>query len=123
MSDKNTLRQKALKLRSAAHAGDDGMAARLVAAQVIMLPELDQLKNIACYYPIRDELDALVTIKALHAARFEISLPRIISGTEPLEFRKWDMRTALESGPFGTKEPTGDIVIPEVISAHSTAPN
>ncbi len=117
MSDKKTLRKKALRLRSEANADDNGMAARLVAAQVIMLAELDQLKNIACYYPIRDELNTLLTIKALHAARFEISLPKINGKVEPLEFRKWDMRSELTDGPFGTKEPVGEVTEPEVILA------
>lgn len=117
MSDKKSLREKAFQLRQEAFANDDGMAARHVASQVIMLEELDQYKNIACYYPIREELDALVIIKALHAARFKVSLPKIVMKDMPLEFRTWDLKEELVDGPFGTKEPTGDKIVPEVILA------
>lgn len=117
MSIKEKLRIKAAALRKDAHKNDDGMAARLIAAQVIMLPELDKYKNVAGYYTIRDELDALVIMKALHAARFKLSLPKIIGKDMPLEFRSWDMGLELVNGPFGTKEPIGDLEIPEVILA------
>lgn len=117
MSDKKTLRKKALSLRKVAHADNGPMAARQVAAQIIMLPELDQIKNIACYFPIKNELDSVILLKALHAARFELSLPKIVGKDQPLEFRVWDMMSELVEGPFGTKEPTGGITVPGVILA------
>ncbi len=115
MSEKKKLREEAFKKRKEANFADDGMAARLVASKVIMLPELDHLKSVAGYYTIKDELDCLVTMKALHAARFELSLPAIISNEKPLEFRSWNMRDALKDGPFGTKESTGKEITPEVL--------
>ncbi len=115
MSEKEKLREIARKNRQEADAADDGMAARRVAAQVIMLPELDHLKSVAGYYSIKDELDCIVTLKALHAARFELSLPTIVSSDAPLEFRSWDLKSALSDGPFGTKEASGDTVTPNVV--------
>ncbi len=117
MSSKENLRIKAAALRKEAHKKDDGMAARLVAAQVIMLPELNKYKHIAGYYTIRDELDARIVMKALHAARFKLLLPKIIGKDLPLEFRSWDMSSDLVNGPFGTRETNGDMEIPEVILA------
>lgn len=115
MTDKNTVRESAKKRRQDLHVNDDGMAARLIAAKIIMLEELDEVKTVAGYVPIHDELDLMVTLKALHAARFPIALPSIVDDEKPLEFRTWDMRTDLKSGPFGTKESTEDVVAPEVI--------
>ena len=115
MSEKDKSRSNALGLRKEANSNDDGMAARRVASQVIMLPELDQFKSVAGYYTIKDELDCIVTLKALHAARFKLSLPAIVSQDEPLEFRIWDMRSELKPGPFGTREATGETTMPEVL--------
>ncbi|MDG1438909.1 MAG: 5-formyltetrahydrofolate cyclo-ligase [Emcibacteraceae bacterium] len=115
MSNKNTIRNSAKEVRDLIHASDDGMAARNIAAKIVMLEELDEVKTVAGYYPIKDELDLLVTLKVLHAARFPLALPSIIEKNRPLEFRAWDMRTQLVDGPFGTKESIEDQVVPEVI--------
>ena len=115
MADKNTLREKALKTRDAVFSADDGVAARNVAAQLIMLPELDEVKIISGYYPINSELDCLVILKVLHAARFPIVLPTIVADGEPLQFRRWDMRAELVDGPFGTKQSRDEVVVPEII--------
>ena len=115
MSDKKSQREKSLKLREQAHNRDDGMAARKIAAQVIMLPELDEVQNISGYSPINSEVDCMMILKALHAAQFPICLPSIAASDEPLEFREWDMRTDLKEGPFNTKQSTGQIVTPAVL--------
>ncbi|MBL4604045.1 MAG: 5-formyltetrahydrofolate cyclo-ligase [Emcibacteraceae bacterium] len=115
MLDKKTQRAKSLKLRDDIFKSGNGMAARKIAAQVIMLPELDEVKLISGYFPIKSELDCRVILRSLHAARFPLCLPKIINDNEPLEFRAWDMRTELEDGPFGTKEPNGEIVMPEIL--------
>lgn len=115
MSDKKSQREKSLKFRDQSHRQDDGMAARRVASQVIMLPELDEIRMISGYLPINSELDCLVTLKALHVARFPFSLPTITPLGNPLEFKSWDMKEELEDGPFGTKQSGGEIVTPEVL--------
>lgn len=116
MSDKKKVREQAKENRTKIHnKDDDGMAARRVAAKVIMLEELDTVKTVAVYYPINDELDARVVLKALHAARFPIALPTIVGKGKPLEFRNWDMKTCLIDGPFNTKESSENIVTPEVL--------
>lgn len=115
MSDKKLLRQSALATRSKTHLSDNGMAARKIAAQVIMLPELDEVRNIAGYMPIESELDCFTILKTLHAAQFLLCLPTIIAPEAPLEFRSWDMRTILNDGPFGTKQSSEQEVVPEVL--------
>lgn len=115
MSDKNSLRARAVTIRDECQLADDGMAARLIASKIIMLPELDGVKSVSGFYPINNELDCLMILKVLHAARFPISLPTITGPNSPLEFHEWDMRAELEEGPFKTKQSVGDIVTPEVL--------
>ncbi|MDG1858813.1 MAG: 5-formyltetrahydrofolate cyclo-ligase, partial [Emcibacteraceae bacterium] len=115
MSDKNTIRNSAKTIRDQLYANDDGMAARNIAAKIVMLEELDDVKTVAGYYPIKNELDLMVTLKVLHAARFPLALPTIIEKDHPLEFKSWDMRSELVAGPFNTKESSEDNVVPEVI--------
>ncbi|MCC3862177.1 5-formyltetrahydrofolate cyclo-ligase [Pseudemcibacter aquimaris] len=115
MIDKADLRKNAKIKRKEARDNDGGMAARLIASKIIMMEELDEVKTVAGYVPIQDELDLMVTLKALHTARFPIALPGIVGDDKPLEFRSWDMRSELKDGPFGTKESAEDVVTPEVI--------
>jgi 5-formyltetrahydrofolate cyclo-ligase len=115
MFEKERARERAKETRANIHKNDDGMAARKVAAKIIMLEELDTLKTVSAYCPINDELDALVTLKALHAARFPIALPAITDKDQPLEFRNWDMRTDLFDGPFNTKVSSEETVVPDVL--------
>lgn len=115
MSEKNKIREKAKEMRAEIFRKDNGMAARKIAAKIIMLEELDTIKTVSGYYPIKDELDALICLKVLHAARFPIALPSIIGNDKPLEFHSWDMKTELVEGPFNTKESSEHIVIPDVL--------
>jgi 5-formyltetrahydrofolate cyclo-ligase len=121
MSVKNNLREQAHKIRDQLASNDNGMAARKIASQFIMLPELDgdlaDVKTVAGYYPIKTELDALVILKVLHASFYPIALPSINEKEGPLEFHNWDMRSELEDGPFGTKQLTQKIVVPDIIIA------
>ncbi len=118
MSDKNSLRKTALKKREEFFNNDE-MAARLVAAKVIMLPELDdpldKVKLIAGYYPLKSELDGLIILKALHAAYFPIALPFIQEKDQPLLFRSWDLKSPLSDGPFATKQSDQEQVIPQIV--------
>ena len=115
MSEKNKIRKKAKEVRAEIFRNDNGMAARKVAAKIIMLEELDTIKTVSGYYPIIDELDAVICLKVLHAARFPIALPSIIASNQPLEFHSWDMKTDLIDGPFYTKESSEQIIIPDVL--------
>ncbi|MCP5381292.1 MAG: 5-formyltetrahydrofolate cyclo-ligase [Kordiimonadaceae bacterium] len=115
MTDKKSLREASLIRRSEACAKDNGMAARMIASKVIMLPELDEIRTISGFIPINDEIDCLIVLKVLHAARFPLCLPTIRAKNEPLEFNSWELRTPLDDGPFGTKQSTGAIVSPEVL--------
>lgn len=117
MSDKKDLREKLFKNREILFKKDDGMAARYVASQIIMLPELDTFKIISGYYTMKGELDCLVILKALNAAFYKIALPSLVKKDHPLDFHEWDLKTDLIKGPFGTKEveEKEKSIIPEVL--------
>ncbi|HPF46202.1 MAG: 5-formyltetrahydrofolate cyclo-ligase [Alphaproteobacteria bacterium] len=115
MFDKNSLRKASIIRRSEARAKDNGMAARMIASKVIMLPELDVIRTISGFIPINDEIDCLTVLKVLHAARFPLCLPTIRGKNEPLEFNFWDLYAPLDNGPFGTKQSTGVYVSPDVL--------
>ena len=119
MSVKNTLRQNATQKRDQLSINDDGMAARMIASQIIMLPELDGdlsvVKTVAGYYPMKSEIDALIILKVLHAAFYPVALPTITSKDSPLEFHGWDLKSSLIDGPFGTKQSSEQVVVPEII--------
>jgi len=117
MMNKNTLRALLLKRRTEAFAKDDGMAARLIGAQLILLPELDGVKIISGYYPMECELDCLIIMKMLHAGFFQITLPVMKGKGHPLQFRQWDLKEELQSGEFGTKMPNeaAKILTPELL--------
>ena len=114
--NKNILREELLRRRAEIENNDE-MAARLVGANLIMLPELDDKKSIAGYYPMGNELDCLTILKMLHAGFYEISLPTIVAKHQALQFREWDLVNNLTKASFGTSEPDGSasIVLPEVL--------
>lgn len=117
MTEKKSLREKLFKKREILFKEDNGMAARLVASQVIMLPELDNLRVISGYYTMKGELDCLVILKALHAAFYKIALPAIVAKDHPLSFYEWDFKADLIKGPFGTKEVVQkeEVITPEIL--------
>ncbi|WP_321394193.1 5-formyltetrahydrofolate cyclo-ligase [Emcibacter sp.] len=81
------------------------MAARQVASQLILLPELEEADIVAGYHTLGSELDCLTVLKALHAAHFRIALPVIVARDHALKFREWDMVHPLEDGGHGTRQP------------------
>jgi 5-formyltetrahydrofolate cyclo-ligase len=65
---------------------------------------LDVQRAAAGYQPIRDELDPLPLLRALHETGYAIALPRTEEGFT-LSFREWQPGCALERGKFGLSEP------------------
>ncbi len=61
---------------------------------------------LAAYFPVRSEFDCLPLIRRLADDHWELALP-VISGSEPLQFRRWTPGDPMCVGPFGILEPTG----------------
>lgn len=126
---KSALRQEMKAIRENLHAGDDGMVARLIASQVLMLPEIagevqrgikarsNEPHIVAGFMPIQTEVDCLFILKALNAIQCRCALPIIVAKNQHLAFKEWDMEEALQDGTFGTREPSPDLlyVMPDII--------
>jgi len=128
------LKKAALRLemkarRKKLHEPDDDGPARLVAANLLMLPEIagDVQRGIkarqgaphmaAAYTPIQTEIDGIFMLKALNAIQCRCALPVILAQDQPLIFKEWDLEEPLIDGPYGTHEPAsvGPDVMPDII--------
>ena len=126
---KTALRQEMKTIRENLHGQDNGMAARLIASQLLMLPEIagevqrgikarsNEPHIVAGFYPIQTEVDCLFILKALNAIQCRCALPIIASKNQHLAFKEWDMVEELKDGTFGTREPSSELlyVMPDII--------
>ncbi len=126
---KSALRKEMKAIRKNLHAQDDGMTARLIASQILMLPEIagevqrgirassNEPHIVAGFMPIQSEIDCLYVLKALNAIQCRCALPVIVNKDQHLAFKEWDMVEELKDGTFGTKEPNSDLiyVMPDII--------
>jgi 5-formyltetrahydrofolate cyclo-ligase len=112
---KTHLRAEAAALRRQVSQSSGVFAAQALSRRG--LPLIRALPNaviVGGYYPVRDELDPLPLLHALHDEGFLIGLPAIHPGPA-LAFRRWIPGTPLKRGQFGLSEPGGEY--PEVIPA------
>jgi 5-formyltetrahydrofolate cyclo-ligase len=113
---KKSLRAEAAALRQRVSQSKGVFAARALTS--LGLPLISALPNapiIGGYYPIRDELNPLPLLHALHDGGSAIALPAIHPGPG-LIFRRWDPGTPLKRGEFGVFEPAASPgVIPAIV--------
>lgn len=57
------------------------------------------------YWPIGDEANAMILLRALGGRGFEMALPVVLARGQPLSFRRWQVGDSMDSGPFGISEP------------------
>ena len=107
---------KARRTAAAAEAPDagEGLCQALLAA--VTFP-----KDVAvsAYWPMRDEIDPLPAMRALHARGHPVALPVMTGKDRPLIFRAWHPDQELVDGGFGTKMPPADApeVQPQILLA------
>jgi 5-formyltetrahydrofolate cyclo-ligase len=112
---KTRLRAEAAALRELASRSKGVIAAQALSSSGLQLIRaLPNSQIIGGYYPIRDELDPLPLLQALHDEGSLIGLPAIHPG-RALTFREWRPGTPLKQGQFGLSEPACDQ--PEVVPA------
>lgn len=126
---KSALRDDMKAVRKKLHGQDDGTVARLIAAKILMLPEVagtvlygirasrNEPHIVAGFSPIQTEIDSLFILKALSAIQCRCALPVMTGKDSPLAFREWDLDSDLKDGPFGTREPAAEwpCVMPDII--------
>ena len=71
---------------------------------ILKMIKINNLKNIACYYPSNYELSTLKLFKLLNSEkRISILLPCISNGS--MKFVKWNLQEPLKVNKFGFLEP------------------
>jgi 5-formyltetrahydrofolate cyclo-ligase len=104
--EKRALRAAAQAAREvAARAADDRARA---AATARLLAALAGARAVSGYLPIRDEIDPLPALAALHAAGVAVCMPVVAGRGLPLTFRLWSPGCALAEGPFRVMIPAED---------------
>jgi len=64
--------------------------------------------TILAYMPLKDEVDVSPVIQKALSQGKKVFIPRIISGTNKMEFYRYDNETQTEAGSFGITEPAAD---------------
>jgi len=69
------------------------------------------------YWPVKDELDTRILMKALYEEKVPCALPIMQGRNLPLNFRRWKPGDILQEASFGVSEPTSDkpILVPNII--------
>ena len=106
---RDLLRQQALRRRRelAARAGE-AAAEEITRHGLTFITSLLGIQAppvIAGYWPVRDEVNVLPLLEALHARGLKLALPVVEERDAPLTFRHWQPGMALEKGAFGIPVP------------------
>ncbi len=108
-AEKARLRREAEIRRAAAHAEAPDAGDALVAEAAI----LPAAPIVSAYVAMRSEIDPMPLAFHLAAGGARLALPAIAA--KRMEFRLWAPGEPLRPGPFGTREPEGDVVVPGLL--------
>lgn len=113
---KKDLRKRALEQRAEAASASHGAAERLRDHLLAIVP-WPRNGTVSGYWPMRDEIDPLPALTALHERGHTIGLPVMPGKDQPLIFRQWTPSSALVDGGYGTRVPPEDAprVVPRVL--------
>jgi 5-formyltetrahydrofolate cyclo-ligase len=117
---KNDMRQRSLARRSALTPELARRAAQDATNHLLdFITATDAAPSvvIACYLPVRGEIDMREAFAALEGRGYALCLPVVAGNDEPLLFRRWHIDDALEQGKFGIAVPaaSSDALIPDVV--------
>ena len=106
------LRSKALAARRAMDADVRANASRVIAEKLVRRHEFHAARSIACYLPMRDEVDPRSVIARAWRANKRVFCP-VVTRNGELVFRNLQADSLLQRGPFGIWEPlTGATIAP-----------
>ena len=88
--------------------GETRGADTLVKHQIIEFLADQPLQVVAGYIPMKNELDLMPTLLALHTFGVKVCVPVCHEELSELTFRQWTPNSELISGPFGTFFPHED---------------
>src|SRR5690606_9360906 len=114
---KEALREKARALRAKVPQADRAEAARFAAAHFFgaVSPKPGQI--VACYWPIRDEIDSRPILTELMDSGQPVCLPVVTGEEQPLDMRLWEPGAPLYPSGFGSLAPaeTAPRVEPDIL--------
>jgi 5-formyltetrahydrofolate cyclo-ligase len=115
--EKVQLRATAHEQRAKLGAEERAEAAKLAAAHLFSDVPISEDAIIACYWPIRDEIDCKPVLVHFMDAFRTVCLPVTLGDAEPLEFRVWEQGAQLYEAGFGSLAPAegAPVVEPDVI--------
>ncbi len=108
--EKRAARAAALARRAEAHARWAGHAAGHLSEVLAGYRGVP----LAGYMAMRDEIDPLPALEEA-AAHGPVGLPTITAPDTPLTFRVWEPGAEMVPARFGTSEPTGEVMRPEIL--------
>ncbi|WP_235031142.1 5-formyltetrahydrofolate cyclo-ligase [Geminicoccus flavidas] len=109
------MRNQVLAARAALAVADAQAASRMAGLHFLRRIELSQMRAVALFWPLQDEIDTRPLLRALHELGVPTALPRITGRSEPLRFHRWHPGEPLVAGPFRVEEPAADT--PEIVPA------
>ena len=101
---KASLRAKASALRREVWPNSGAQARHALIEKAAPFFAAREVSAAAGYFPIREELDPLPLLDALHKSGWRTGLPAITPGPD-LTFREWTLGLPLERGKFKLKQP------------------
>lgn len=109
-------RAAAMERRAAAHRAGVGADRQAAGYLLEFLAGLRGVETVSAYIPIRDELNPLPAMLALHGLGYRVGVPVIEAKGRPLQFREWHPEARLSAGSFGVHVPDeGAWVVPQAL--------
>lgn len=105
---KAALRLEALSRRAKMAQADRPDAALRAMGHFLNAIPLEEDDVIACYWPIRDEIDCKPLLARLMDGGHHVCLPVVTGEDRPLDMRLWEQGAALYPSGFGTLAPADD---------------
>lgn len=114
---KSSLRAQGLRMRSALAEDEARAASEKIIEHLLLLLPLE--KRVACYLPVRGELDLTPAMEVLAERGQKLCLPVVVARQQPLIFREWAPGDPLERGDYDIDVPLARAaaVIPDEIIA------
>lgn len=103
ISDKSQLRVEFLAKRGAIAPSTIAELSKKIVDELISSNEFQSAKIISCYHPFRNEVDLLSLFS--FSNKKAIAFPRVVKGTEKLDFYLIKKLDEFEKGVFGLMEP------------------
>lgn len=115
-SAKEELRRAARRMRDALDSAQARAAAERAAEHLLRVPVVLAARRIALFASVGSELDAGPAARRLRARGVELAYPRVLRGTQRLEFHLVGGEEELAAGAFGIPEPAADAPVAPVQS-------